>query len=190
MEQSEGFKSVYSKIKSLEQQLSLCDKTIKDFEQSGKDAEQDIEEHFAMCMNSLAARKAVLLKEVSHKITNQSILYILFFSLCNHPLYSQFTTEKIIEDSQAKLEASIELCKQTLKTGSMSYAISPSIIDAMWKVVHLLFFLAVLSIIVFFLPQTLKVLPVPQVLPVRVTTKLPNSLLKVIQNHGEGFYPA
>jgi hypothetical protein len=64
MEQSEGFKSVDSKLKSLEQQLSLCDKTIKDFEQSGKDAEQEIEEHFARCMNSLAARKAVLLKDV------------------------------------------------------------------------------------------------------------------------------
>jgi hypothetical protein len=73
MEQSEGFKGVDSKIKSLEEQLSLCDKTIKDFEQSGKEAEKEIEDHFARCMNSLAARKAVLLKEVAHKLTNQSI---------------------------------------------------------------------------------------------------------------------
>jgi hypothetical protein len=73
MEQSEGFKGVDSKIKSLEQQLSLCDKAIKDFEQSGKDAEKEIEEHFAKCMNSLAERKAVLLKDVAQKIVTQSI---------------------------------------------------------------------------------------------------------------------
>jgi hypothetical protein len=74
MEHSEGFKSVESKIKSLEQQLSLCSKTIKDFEQSGKDAEKEIEEHFARCMNSLAARKVVLLEEVAQKIANQRMI--------------------------------------------------------------------------------------------------------------------
>jgi hypothetical protein len=60
MEQSEGFKSVALQIKSLEQELSLCDEAIKDVEQSGKDVEKEIEEHFARCMNSLAARKEVL----------------------------------------------------------------------------------------------------------------------------------
>jgi hypothetical protein len=91
MEQSEGFRGVDSKIKSLEHQLSLCDKTIKDFEQSGKDAEKEIEEHFAMCMNSLAARKAVLLKEVSQKIIIQSIPS---FSFCNHLLNSVHNREE------------------------------------------------------------------------------------------------
>jgi hypothetical protein len=74
MEQSEGFKSVDSKIKSLEKELSLCDETMKDFEKSGKEAEKEIEEHFARCMNALAARKEVLLREVAQKVTNQRMI--------------------------------------------------------------------------------------------------------------------
>jgi septal ring factor EnvC (AmiA/AmiB activator) len=81
MEQSEGFKSVDSQIKSLEQELSLCNEAIKDVEQSGKDVEKEIEEHFARCMNSLAARKEVLLREVSQNITNQRMIPSCFFSL-------------------------------------------------------------------------------------------------------------
>jgi hypothetical protein len=74
MEQSEGFKNVDSKIKSLEQELSLCNESIKDLEQSGKGAEKEIEEHFARCMNALAARKLVLLREVSNNVTNQRMI--------------------------------------------------------------------------------------------------------------------
>jgi hypothetical protein len=106
------------------------------------------------------------------------------------------------------------LCKQTLKAGAMSYAFSPSIADAMWKVENdfILFFFVfflfcacsltlhnpvlfsfhnpvLFHFTILIVTQTLTVLPVPQVLPVRVTTKLPNSLLEVMQNHGEGNYP-
>jgi hypothetical protein len=61
----------------------------------------------------------------------------LYFILC-----TQLITEKIIEDSRTKLAASVELCKQTLKSGSISYAISPSVVDAMWKVKLFFFLLA------------------------------------------------
>ena len=41
---------------------------------SGKEAERDIEEHFAKCMNALAERKSVLLGEAALKVTNQSMI--------------------------------------------------------------------------------------------------------------------
>jgi hypothetical protein len=158
MEHSEGFKSVASKIKSLEQQLSLCAKTIKDFEQSGKDAEKEIEEHFARCMNSLAARKAVLLGEVAQKLANQRMIsstpfhsfHFLLLSIHPIPIFGLMTifficvTERIIEDSRGKLEAAIEMCRHTLKSGAMTYAISPNVADVMWKVELLYFSLSLL----------------------------------------------
>jgi uncharacterized protein YlxW (UPF0749 family) len=73
MEESEGFKNVATKIKFLEQQLTLCNKTIKDYEQAGQTAEKEIEEHFAKCVNALAARMTVLLRGIAQKITNQSM---------------------------------------------------------------------------------------------------------------------
>ena len=46
--------------------------------QSGKEAEKNIEEHFGKCINALAERKAVLLKEASQQVTNQSIVQTSF----------------------------------------------------------------------------------------------------------------
>ena len=73
MEQSEGFKTAVSKIKLLENQLLFCDKTMKECEQSGIKAEQEIEEHFAKCLNFLATRKETLLKEVAQKVITHSM---------------------------------------------------------------------------------------------------------------------
>ena len=99
MEQSEVYKSVETKIKS----LAACDDTIKQCEQSGtphkhrgrvedkvylfthihsgREAEKDIEEHFARCINALAERKAVLLKEVTQKATALSNIHTTSFNL-------------------------------------------------------------------------------------------------------------
>jgi len=73
MEQNEGFKSITSKIKGLEEQLSQCDKILKECEQCGSEAEREIVEHFVKAINMLAARKAVLLDEVSQKIITRSM---------------------------------------------------------------------------------------------------------------------
>jgi hypothetical protein len=135
MEQTEGFKSVDSQIKSLERELALCDETFKDIEQSGNVAEKEIEEHFARCMNSLAARKEVLMREVAQNVTNQRITpflssplqFIIF-------LRDIVNAERIIQNSRGKLEVAIEVCKNSLKGGAMTYAISPSVADVMWKV--------------------------------------------------------
>ena len=54
---------------------------ISDSLSSGKEAEKDIEEHFAKCMNALAERKAVLLREAANKVTSQSMLHIIFLIL-------------------------------------------------------------------------------------------------------------
>ena len=58
--------------------ISLPPLCVSDSLSSGKEAEKDIEEHFAKCMNALAARKAVLLGEAAHKITSQSMIHIIF----------------------------------------------------------------------------------------------------------------
>ena len=81
MEQSEGYKKLEAKLQAFEQQLPLCDKANKVCERSGKDAEKDIEEHFAKCMNALAERKAALLREVARKVANQSIMHYDLFLL-------------------------------------------------------------------------------------------------------------
>jgi len=72
MEQSEGFKCITTQIKTLEQQLSLCDTTLKECEQYGIKAQKEIEEYFGKLMNELATRKAALLEEVTKKVASQS----------------------------------------------------------------------------------------------------------------------
>ena len=73
MEHSEGFKNVVATIKALEKQLSLCGDSIRVCEQSAVEAEEEIEEHFAKCMNALAARKASLVRQIPEKVALQSI---------------------------------------------------------------------------------------------------------------------
>jgi hypothetical protein len=73
MQQNEAFMSGESTIKALEKQLIACENMIKACEQSAEEVTQEIEEHFARCMNSLAARKEVLLREVAQNVAAQSM---------------------------------------------------------------------------------------------------------------------
>jgi hypothetical protein len=82
MQQSEVFKSGEAIIQALEKQLTACENISKVCEQSAREATQQIEEHFARCMNTLAARKEVLLREVAQNVADQSKLsHILFVFL-------------------------------------------------------------------------------------------------------------
>ena len=107
MEPNNIFKSVETNIKGLEHQLELCDEIIKQGQQSGmqrgegrkgkgreggdqatlfitcnqEEMQRDIEEHFAKCINALAQRKAMLLKEVSEKVAINSMIHSISFPL-------------------------------------------------------------------------------------------------------------
>jgi hypothetical protein len=85
MEHNQEFKNLLVHIQQLEQQLEHIGESIKINEKCGTDAEADIEEHFARCVNALAARKLVLLKDLGEKVNTQSMRnipwplnYILF----------------------------------------------------------------------------------------------------------------
>ena len=73
MEKSEEFKKVVDSIKQLEQQLLSIDEGMKKNETCGEETEMKIEDHFAMCMNTLAARKERLLRELGKHIENHSM---------------------------------------------------------------------------------------------------------------------
>ena len=129
----------------------LC---ISDSLLSGKEAEKDIEEHFAKCINALAERKAVLLGEAALKVTNQSMIHSSYTLLSgslypfNHSLSSissHLHIVKVIEDTRVKLEVSIKACRKTLKAGSVTYAVSPSTAEIIWKVISSSLILAFLS---------------------------------------------
>ena len=67
--------------------IHICSMIKKLIQSSGKDAEKDIEEHFAWCMNALAERKAVLLRETAQTVENKStalhpLLYFLLSLYC------------------------------------------------------------------------------------------------------------
>ena len=80
MEQSEAFKSAAARIKLLESKLAAC---ANNNENSATQAEKEIEEHFAKCMNALAARKADLLREVKQKVNHQSMCKQTQSIICN-----------------------------------------------------------------------------------------------------------
>jgi hypothetical protein len=72
MQQSEVFRSGEATIKVLERQLKACANVGRVCEQSAVEATREIEEHFARCINALAARKDALLSEVAEKVNNHS----------------------------------------------------------------------------------------------------------------------
>ena len=76
MEQSEAFKNVATTIKILEEKLSLCANISN---QSLNTAEQDIEEHFAKCLNALAARKEELLRDVKLQVNIQGFCSYTYY---------------------------------------------------------------------------------------------------------------
>ena len=73
MENNKEFRSVVENIKQLEQQLSLS-VDCKRYKQEEEEMEKEIEEHFARCMNSLAARKESLLRELNKHISDKSMI--------------------------------------------------------------------------------------------------------------------
>jgi hypothetical protein len=74
MERSEAFKNVVTTIKILEEKLALCTNISN---QSLHIAEQEIEDHFAKCLNALAARKEELLREVKLQVNIQGVFICL-----------------------------------------------------------------------------------------------------------------
>jgi hypothetical protein len=93
MELNEEFKRVVGNIKLLEQQLISLNEKIVSNEQGSEIAEREIEEHFARCMDALAARKDVLLRELGEKRENQSMcppLRKAFLSQPNFVLFLKF----------------------------------------------------------------------------------------------------
>ena len=83
----------------------------------------------------------MLLKEVSEKVVIHSMIlsisfHLLLLSSLPSPLliYQYVNTGTTIEDTRAKLVASIEGCKLTLKGGSATYIVSPSSAEDIWKV--------------------------------------------------------
>jgi hypothetical protein len=80
MQQSEVFKSGEATIKYLEKQLEACGKINIVCEKSAGEATREIEEHFAKCVNALAARKEVLLKQIAQRVADQSKA-VSFFTL-------------------------------------------------------------------------------------------------------------
>ena len=80
MEQTEEFKNIVSIIQSLEDELARCEETTRGQERKHAQTEKDIEDHFAQCLTSLAARKEVLMEKASNHINNQSMQ--MFFLIC------------------------------------------------------------------------------------------------------------
>ena len=70
------------------------------------------------------------------------VLSLYFFFLPPYLLFLSFFlsndisvhTERNVEDTRVKLSTSIEACKLTLKGSSVTYAISPSSAELIWKV--------------------------------------------------------
>jgi ribonucleotide monophosphatase NagD (HAD superfamily) len=88
MQQSEVFKSGEATIKYLEKQLEACGKINIVCEKSVGKATKEIEEHFLKCVNALAARKEVLLKQIAQRVADQRkafpffTLFFFLFSFC------------------------------------------------------------------------------------------------------------
>ena len=73
MEHNAEFMNAVERIQSLEHQLGLCGKAVKEYDECGTQAEILIEAHFEKCLNILAARKAFLLDSIKQKVTNHSM---------------------------------------------------------------------------------------------------------------------
>jgi hypothetical protein len=138
MEQSDGYKLVLEKIRTLSASQALMT------EDACETLEQEIEgmiimiakivmneqDHFAKCMNALAARKASLLQEVAQLVGNKSTYHIIEYYSYIH-IQNQ---EKNMKDSQVKLSTSLDVCQQTLKSGALIYPLDENTADAIWKV--------------------------------------------------------
>lgn len=77
MAQSEEYNKVEALIRDLKHQLAMYGSSSCTCEETAKHARKEIEEHFAICMNNLAARKEKLLKEVDQKVEAQRMYSII-----------------------------------------------------------------------------------------------------------------
>ena len=78
MEQSAAFKDVQDTIKVLEKRLAMCANVTQLCEQTAIDSAKQIEEHFALCLNTIAERKTELLREVTQKLDSHSMCNIFW----------------------------------------------------------------------------------------------------------------
>eukprot|EP00026_Physarum_polycephalum_P008352 Phypoly_transcript_08434.p2 GENE.Phypoly_transcript_08434~~Phypoly_transcript_08434.p2 ORF type:complete len:178 (+),score=22.93 Phypoly_transcript_08434:29-535(+) len=112
MEQCEGFKQVVAKIKELETQLARCKDATQLCENSTREAENEIEEHFAMLANALALRKAELLGQVQQKASAQ---------------------KQLVVETHKQLETSIKSCVHILEAASLMYTVNVASAESVWK---------------------------------------------------------
>ena len=85
-----------------------------------------------------------------------------------------------------KLVESISLHKKTLELASSMFSISPTIAENICQVYSLSLLHFCYIIMMFLKKQEIKKVPVLDVVQVGITTKLPLSLIHVIQTHGKG----
>jgi len=79
MENNEEFKKVVNNIKQLEHKLQQVDEKV--LEQENSEAEKEIKEHFAQCVNALAARQEELLREFHEQVSKRSMFSFLILLL-------------------------------------------------------------------------------------------------------------
>jgi hypothetical protein len=132
LDQTEGFKSAHAILRDLEYQLSVCDVSTHECEQTAAETAQEIEKHFGMCIDLLVARKATLLKEVSQLVDNQSMCrgrYFYFFKF-----FLTLYGERTVAEIRSKIEKAIGTCKKTLNAGSVIYKVDAKAGEALLKV--------------------------------------------------------
>eukprot|EP00026_Physarum_polycephalum_P007675 Phypoly_transcript_07740.p1 GENE.Phypoly_transcript_07740~~Phypoly_transcript_07740.p1 ORF type:complete len:465 (+),score=73.41 Phypoly_transcript_07740:120-1514(+) len=101
MEHSEEWKRVIAITKDIEEEVEKCKESIKKQAEYEKQAQKDIEDHFARCMRALNNRKAYLLEDLALKVRSK---------------------KKSLEHLQTQLNQSLEGCKKILKEGSAFYS--------------------------------------------------------------------
>ena len=90
MEKREDFKRVVEGINQLEQQLLSIVEDGKVNDKYAAEAEEEVERYFSRCEQALAARKEGLLRELAHKLTDQSMSSSISFSPSSTPLFTLY----------------------------------------------------------------------------------------------------
>ena len=90
MEKREDFKRVVEGINQLEQQLLSINEDAQKNERYAVEAEEQVEQYFARCLQAMAVRKGALLRELGVMVTTQS-MFLLSLSLSLSPSVPLFT---------------------------------------------------------------------------------------------------
>ena len=89
MEKREDFKRVVEGINQLEQQLLSINEDAQKNERYAVEAEEQVEQYFARCLQAMAVRKGALLRELGVMVTTQS-MFLLSLSLSpSVPLFTR-----------------------------------------------------------------------------------------------------